>query len=575
MAGIVGNATTDVLYGAANPRLSEDLDDLTEVVVPLDYYEVFGGPQNSLVWSYARMPEALRRGISGAVQNNFWDDFYQRIHVFPSRIDLGTVANAQSRDIAVWNAHTQLSANLTNIVLTNADGIELEGPALPFLFAPMQEQLWEATITPDGPPTIDARIQFDFTGVADPAAVIITGSRAAVMPSIPEPPIMEKWSWLTDVQVSVDGTEQRIGIRGVPRRRISSRLAFDTEEDLRAEYATLLGARGRLFVPYYQYSTVVTAPVAAGVSVVPFNTGEVDLRNGDYILILSEEAVILVETDVIGPNSASLKNPLPTSVPKGARIVGAYASTLPNNLSLSRLNVNQVGSMDLQSDATFPRSSHIRPGAVAVVPEFEGLPLLTQRPINDNVDHEFDTGQVTGDAKSGLVDISVDWDYTRVEQSYRWKVRRVGRVDCGWMTGVDNMDFWRAFTDRLKGSLNAFYMPSFRPDLRVTGAVGVGANSIIAATSAYVDNFFGHGPYDQLAITTDAGVHYAKVTAASRNDAGNSAITFVPALPSGLGWNAIHEVSFLLKLRISNDNVELEHQPLDTIFKINTRTVTE
>lgn len=577
MAGIVGHSLPPFVWGNTNLNISSELNELDEVVTVLEYYDIryqfvvgpytYGGNE--------RMPLSNRWPIVGDVMRSFKDDFYERVHVLPSRIELGTIANTQSRQVSVWNAYTRVTATLDEISITNGAGISVVGPALPLVFQPLQELFWEIRITPNGPPQINAQILFDFSNVTDPVPVVVIGSRAVVMPAVPEVPVVEKWSWLTDVKVSVDGTEQRIGLREVPRRRLSSQLQFDTEADLREQYKTLLGAAGRLFVPYFQYSSVLATAATAGDATLLFDTGAVDLRDEDYILILEANRATLIQTDTIGTQSVTLKAPLSTNLSKGARVVGVFPSMLPNNLTMSRLNVNTVGSLSLQSDATYPRSSHVRPGNRISLRLFQGSPLIEQRPQMEDIDHEFDTGQSVGDAKTGLVDMSVDWDYTRVEQDLRFRVRRVGPASCGWMTGTDNMDYWREFTDAVRGSLKVFYVSSFRADQVLAADVGVGADSAILLGPTYAENFFGLGPYDQLALTTAAGVHYAKVVAAAKDGDGNTAVTFTPSLPAGVGWNAIEMVSYLFKLRIADDAVRLEHWPLDTVIGFKTRTATE
>ncbi len=256
-------------------------------------------------------------------------------------------------------------------------------------------------------------------------------------------------------------------------------------------------------------------------------------------------------------------------------MVAVYPSILPNNLTLSRLAANNYATMSLTAEAIYPREV-VRPGSTASYNTLDGYFVLERRSlVNGEIDHVFDTGQDITDAQTGLMDVATDWDFTKVESNVSFKVRRLGRYACQHRTGVDEMDYWRVFCDQMKGSLNTFLLPSYRPDQLLAQPAGAGANSLILFGPTYVDNFWPALAYHYLSITTDAGVLHTKVTAAAKNSEGNVAITFDPALPNGAGWDVVTQISYLLKQRMATDEVEWEHAQLDSIISFRTRTVKE
>lgn len=574
MAGIVAHVVPEVIYGNENPYLSSELNDFEEVVTVFAFYDTIQ-PVNGF-YSVERMPASNTWAIRADTNEAFKADFYERIHVLPTRIELGTVANTQTRQISLWNAYTTQSASLDAINILNGGGITINGDDPPLVMPPLRELLYELRVTPNGPPQINAQLQFDFSDVDDPLPVVIVGNRAVVMPVMPEVPVRETWSWLTDVHISVDGSEQRVGLRKVPRRTVTTKLVFSSEQELREQYKILLGASGRLFIPYWQYASTLLADANTGDTALAVETGPLDLRDGDYVLVINPGIItspVLVQVQTVGSTTLSLLAPLGADLKRGAQVVAIYASMLPNGVALNRAAWNEAGSMNLRSDATYPKPSFQRPGNTATLRMLDGLPVLTFRPlVDDDVSHTFDTGQETDDAKTGLVQLTLNWDFTKVEQDVMFKARRVGASDCGGGTGVQEMDYWRKFFDTLLGSLGVFLAPSFRPDQELYSNVGVGADSAILAGPTYVDNFYSAEPYQYLALTTEAGVHYVKVTAAVKDADGNSGITFTPALPSTAGWNNVTEVSYLVKQRIVDDKVELLHFARDTFFNFRTRT---
>ena len=575
MAGIRASTVPEVIYGNENPNLSTELNELTEAVTVLSYYDTIQ-PVDGLL-SVDRMPASNRWAIRADSNEAFKADFYERIHVLPTRIELGTVANTQTRQVSLWNAYTTQAASLAAINILNGGGITINGDDPPLVMPPLRELLYEVRITPNGPPQINAQLQFDFSDVDDPLPVVIVGNRAVVMPVMPEVPVRETWAWLTDVHISVDGSEQRIGLRPVPRRSVNTKVVFSSDQELRDQYRILLGASGRLFIPYWQYASTLLADANTGDTALAVDTGPLDIRDNDYVLVINPgvtSAPALVQVATVGSTTLALLAPLGTDLKRGAQVIAIYASLLPNGVTLSRAAWNEAGAMNLRSDATYPKSSFQRPGNTATLRMLDGLPVLDRRPlVDDDVSHVFDTGQDTDDAKTGLVQLTLNWDFTKVEQDVMFKARRVGASDCGGGTGVQEMDYWRKFFDELLGSLGVFLLSSYRPDQELYSNVGVGADSAIFAGPTYVDNFYSAEPYQYLALTTAAGVHYAKVTAAVKDSDGNSGVTFTPALPSTAGWNDVLEVSYLIKQRIVDDKVELEHYARDTFFNFRTRTV--
>lgn len=576
MAGIVGQVLPSPITGNTNPYLSTDLDKNTEALFHNDIYDIAFQLPPSNYYSIERMPQANTWAIIGQRLPSFKNDFYERIHVRPTRIDLGTVANSITRQVSVWNAYTEQSVTLDQILVLNGAGISVEGDDPPLVFLPLQEKFWDIRITPNGPPEINAQVQFDFSDADDPLPVVIVGNRAVVLPATPEVPVKETWKWLTDIQTTYSGSEQRIGLREVPRRSLSTDLVFDTEAECREQYKTLLSAVGRLFIPYFQYNATVTVDAAAGDTVLAFDTSKVDLRDDDYVLLVSRDSSVLIQLDSIGGSSVTTKAPLGSDVKKGTRVIAIYASILPNNLTLSRLAVNNRATMSLSSDATYPRATHQRPGSTATLNSLDGYYVLERRPLVDGeMDYEFDTGQEILDSNTGLFDVESNWDFTKVESTFQFKARRLGIDECSGMTGPQEMDYWRLFTDEMKGSLNNFLLCTFRTDQIPAETVGLGADSMVFVGSSYTDNFWPALAYHYIAIETEAGTHYAKVTGAGKNLAGNSTISFTPSLPSSPGWSNVSHVSYLLKQRIVDDTVNLEHYAYDTIFSFRARTVKE
>lgn len=572
MAGIVGytlQGRNEAL--SDNPRISSDLEAYTEVTPQFDFYGQSPSPQAPA--PVFRGAKTEKWGIVGAALPSFKGDFYERIHLFPSRMDLGTVANNQTRILSVWNAHVGTPATLNALGLVNGMGITVEGASMPVPFAPMQERFWTVTITSDGPPAINAILSFDFD-LPDPLPVVIRGSRATVLFVPPNVPVREQWKWLTNVQVAVKGDEQRIGLRGAPRVSQATEMVFVTVAEAREQYRLLLNALGRLFVPHFQWATALSSAAQAGTTYLLCDTGYLNARDGDFVLVIAPGIAQLLEVEDVFPDALELKAPLASGLPLGTRVVLVFPSLIPNNQSLSRKAVDSHATMSLESTAEYPRAQLQREFSTAELRYHAGIPILERQLIGDELTHTFDTGQEMEDGQVGLVEIINDWDYTKVGQNVTFRALRVGSDGFG-LNGVQEFDYWRLFFDTIRGDLGVFFLPSHRPDQVTPGLVSEGSDSLLLMGGSYADDFWPHESYRYFAIDTAAGVHYATVTAASKNNLGDSTVTFTPALPSAPGWEQIRKVSYMYKLRMKGDTVDLEHYHLDTFISFPTRTVKE
>jgi hypothetical protein len=139
MAGIVGYTIGIGEHGNDNPYISAELNELTEVVSQFDFYDlpVSRQPFYAAYDDYRLAPSNRWTIASVQMMGNFFDDFYNRIHISPSRIDLGTVANTVTREVSVWNAYTTQSVQLDDVLIANGAGIFVEGDALPYVFTPL------------------------------------------------------------------------------------------------------------------------------------------------------------------------------------------------------------------------------------------------------------------------------------------------------------------------------------------------------------------------------------------------------------------------------------------------------
>ena len=161
------------LYPNYNPLITVDFEGYAgELWWPPHVSLVSVSPVLALTTHYP--VEANGREIQYVKTHSYFDDYYNRIHISPSTLELGNVASEQVSPVNVWNAY------LTPKILQSIDGIE-EGlnvsgqPDTPFLISALQERAWNVSILPDGPSSIDTNLVWQFG--EDQAVLHITGTR--------------------------------------------------------------------------------------------------------------------------------------------------------------------------------------------------------------------------------------------------------------------------------------------------------------------------------------------------------------------------------------------------------------
>lgn len=205
-----------------NPKIAPDFD-------RIDPDDIVGGPPWHESFSpfvpdapiERHLPQAANgRDVEGFAMPCHFEDFYFRIHLFPSRIDLGSIVSETPERIALWNAYLTPKTLLS--VGNVPEGVRLrpvEGSAPPDIYAALEERLWDVVVSPSGPSRVDDRILFDWLDAPD-VFLFLTGARVIAWAWPPNwaDGVEERLEWLTDVLTSRSGMEQRRALRVAPRR---------------------------------------------------------------------------------------------------------------------------------------------------------------------------------------------------------------------------------------------------------------------------------------------------------------------------------------------------------------------
>ena len=380
----------------------------------------------------------------------------------------------------------------------------------------------------------------------------------------PDTPIKEEWNWLTDTQVSYNGTEDSTPLNVSPKRTFSGNFSFDDVSDLRRFLATMQVSYGRTFrVPLYQYQVKAKTAIAVGDEYILCNTARGDFREGREVLVREGDAwEILVVRDVQSDRllfqttatQAYSAKALVTPLTKAFTATGAQAS---------RVNPDHSGTASFTFREELPWVPFVAPENVEALTTFDNLLVLDRRSVGTQFDMQFDSGLIITDEYIGRADLFNPWTQGQWAFPLRWQ--------CNRMLDIEDWNWWVRFANAIQGASTNFLLPSFREDLPIfTKAIG-GQNAITFTGHEFRDHYYGLDTFSRLVIESGAGRQFVKVTGIS-TVAGNDRVTFTPALPAG-DWSDDQRVGFLLKVRNADDKVTVDHYGLHSDVSMSVRTV--
>lgn len=466
----------------------------------------------------------------------FSDDFYNRIHIRPSRVDVGNLTSNQFVTVEVFNGYFT-SKNLSNISASNASGILLTGAVPPALFGGLRSEFYQLTITTDGSPDINADFMFEWDTPLDTGHLYITGSRIVMMPYVFESPMQETLEWKTQLLKANDGTEQRIRLRKNPRQRMQVRYPLPYKDLPRAENLAYGWITRRWAVPLWSEAQQVVAGIAAGTQTFNIDTTSSDFRVGSLIAVWQSASLnITAEIQSMTPTSITLDKPinetyvLPWVAPvRIGRVLG----------DISRQTDGYNGALSVQFEFT----DGVDFGAGAAPQQFLGNDVYleagiigSERFLQDSINARIDVVDY-----GGVTSSFAPWKYTQIRRPYKFLLQ-----------GLDDVWRLRKWLHRRAGKIRPFWIPTFESNLRLI-QTGLVTGSLTVASDDY--KLFAY-KRNHIAIKLADGSFMLRTVLGIADITDNRSVL---TLDANLNVEArdIREVSFLGLHRIDSDRIEI------------------
>lgn len=491
--------------------------------------------------------EANGRAIETQRAGAWLYDWYDRVHISPHSIDLGNVVSVQTSPVFIWNAY--LVGRTLQSIEGLDEGMQVSGQAAPpLLFAPLQELVWQLSVTPDGQPVLDTRVSWVFdNGIA--TAVRVTANRIIAWTFTPDwgTSITERLAWSTNILQSESFVEQRRALLLGPRREFEAQMYVEGRERQLLDMA-LFGWSSRIWaLPIWPDIQLLGAAVPAASQRINCTTANLDFRANGLAMLRADDAFSyeVVEIEAVDATGVDLKRATQLDWPRGSRLYPARSAQLVEQPQLTRLTDQAQGAL-----------VHFRVAEVSDWPatmpstQYRGWPVLEDRP-DESEDLTSSFQRLLSELDSGLaIPLTTDIaDRAMPVIGYRWL--GFGRAERA---------AYRSLLYALRGQQRAMWVPTHADDLTIVAIVSQNATTLDIANIGYTR--FGRarpGRCDIRIQLTDGSVLYRRITSSAELDVNTERLAIDAALGRDIEPSQFARVCWMSLCRGAGDTVEIEH----------------
>ena len=494
----------------------------------------------SAIWLSLPKPAVitqLSKTIAMYRAGSFRYDFYDRIHIKPSNIDVGNLVSDQQFDIEVWNGYTN-NETLIDMQVTGGDGINMLGPVPPAVWAGLQTQTYSLSITTNGPAQIAGIFKFIWdSGPKDTGYLNVVGARIVGLPYQYQATITEVLEWQTNVLISNNANEQRVRVRKAPRQSFGVNYPLPNAELNRAENL-IFGWMARRWAVYSFNEATQLPTILPGTTVLNVDATVADYRIGGSVVIWESARKASVAqissldggvVTLLRPTVDTFVNPLIMPMRIGRILNGVKRNSTGYNGSL---DVQYQGIDNIAFNPPAP------PQYLGEDVYYDASLFSEQGNLSDDIQQRID---------------KVDYGYGLMQTFSPWAVPQTQRSYIKIAQGLAEIWALKMWLHRRAGRLRPFWTPTFENNIRLNQT-----GLLTGGFTAYADDYKAFASARKhLAILLSDGTWLNRVvTGVSEDGAGNA--TFGLDLPLNIDASKVKRICFMGLKRLNTDRVELQ-----------------
>lgn len=546
MALLLGFHAGSPAGGVNNPYITDDFEALEPqpwpfgpVLTGLTYV----GPVDSNL-PVASNPKVL----PGFVAHSYMHDFYHRIHISQVQLDLGNVISTQVTPVSIWNAH--LVARTLVELNGLGEGIELSGQlAPPLVFGPLQERVWQVSVTPVGPPVLDTALEWLFDNSAA-AYLRITANRIIAWTFAPDwaDGVLERLTASTGIMQSESAVEQRRAIRLAPRREFEVPILLEGRERQLLDQA-LFGWGDRIWaIPIWPDIQLLATSVPVDAVFIPCAVQHLDFRAGGLALLRGDDAFTYEAIEVEGVTALGLELARATQQtwPAGSRLYPVRTAQLlepPTPKKLTDQLISAQVRFLVMEPCDWPEQM---PATL-----YRGRPVWDRRPD--------DSEDLTNAAERLMLSLDSGLGIPQFTDTANRALALLGQR---WIDqGRAQRAALRSFIYAMRGRQKTVWVPTHMSDLSLIAAAASTATSIDIANVGYTRFASAKAGRRDIRIELhDGSVFFRRITASTELSADIERLAIDEAFGRVVLPSEVMRISWMSLCRFNGDSIEIEHQ---------------
>lgn len=555
MAMINGQESSSPIGGYANPNVSIALRSIDPSWIGWPTKQADVGTDSSSV--VTKVVAAVHpKVVNGMTALSYMDDFYYHVIVDPSSINLGNLLVSQTQEVHLWNGFLE-PITIDEFTVSDGDGFTVIPPVgfetAPFTLQPLQEIVYQVTVSLVGPPNIDTTLTWSSDKGSGTSEIV--GSRVTIFPFLPNwaNGIDETLSARSSVLRAPDGSEQSVTLRGNLRRAYNMPYLL---RDGMAQYAEnlLFGWQSRIFgVPAWPEQDYITAAVVAGASVISVPTTNKSFSVDGTFMVFSGRDVLNAEVKEILSITATTittKAPFGADWPKDARIVPILLGAANPQLQGTR-HVPSAVEMAIQFDLQ-PINTPDNAPLVAAPALYRGYEIYLGRTNwRDGLSVNMNTDVIRVDMQTGVFQLVPRSGYSNAGRSHDWFLK----------TNSD-VALFRQWLKRRRGKAVGVWMPSAMEDFTAADIFLSNSLSIKVKTNGYALMVAQHPSRRDIFIRTGDATYSRRIMSSGDNGDGTTTLFIDAVLGKQINPEDIRQFSYLFFYRMASDETTLHwHKP--------------
>lgn len=473
------------------------------------------------------------------------EDFYNRIHITPSTIDLGNLLSNQIEFFDVWNAYF-ITQNLSALNFVGSDdGIILTEPIVPPTdFEPLEFRTYQLDFDTSGPSSIN--LTYTFTFPNDAPTLAVTGNRIIIFAFAPDwsNPVLERLEWATQIIEVENGLEIRNKLRSHPRRTLEYNFIMQaSEKRLFEQYAW--GWKSRVFaIPLWTDCLITTAALS-------INDTFISVDTTDYTSIINEGIAILwdgfdnvesVEIVSFTSNDLTLIRGLVKNWPQGTKLFPVKSARM-----LDEITYSQPTDDIIMGSVTFQIIDNLSIPAVDSPLAYEDAFLLEKLP------NRAEDVEVSLQSKLAILDFGIASPFVDDRSGYPDQVTSYSF----YATGRQDIWEWRQWLHARAGRWTKFYLTQYSSDFELAQDITAAATTITVKDLQYRSFYATHPTKRDIEIVLfDGTIYRRRITGAVAGAPGEEEIS-IDTLGVLVTISEVKRISFLHGYRLDADAIEI------------------